>query len=678
MIFLNFHEFFSPPPLTQGIFAGVQSLHTFMETTCPANLKRHYHGMVLNMFTCNAQLYAPLSVIFNEFLFYHIVDSAATATQIINRYNAANFNGIINFIALDVVQVAAPDKPLPPFLNHLTFDEKYHKVFQLICEQIPETDQLDAIHNVNDLFDANTMIYVRDGAFSSIELTASGKLLQLYHRYVEFQGEIAALSGEITENRQNFDVVDGELKQSLTDLKQCKERGESIKQEQNAVLLIKQQISVAEKKIEAKEGTLSRHKNRLHEFNQSMERLKRELEQPFITDAESNAIETLDNEIGEIVMTNDRVLLEIRTFQSEQQHLQNHMQTNLLRRHDELDENLSVYSKKSTECSVREMEIEQLTKQLDESNSDQTTIDSQLEELKNAIVTLNKEIDDIKKKKIAAQGNQQQYMKEQTDLECHKKSLSDQLKRLISQAANGRMAISQTDFSGLTGSDMDHELKLARQHVDSYKKTNRFDDGLLATFRQEKVRLEGRRDELNHCGDRIEKAILEYDAKIQQVMGDTLDDLKARFGELFPAFVENGTADMEILSEKLHEESGTKDYAVGLDISAKFAVNEMNFEKLSLAERRIVALVFILTIQQLSGVPFFLFDCIDRVSLDISSVLWSFYSRFRRKLFKFQLEHGDSTRTLENSYKKHSQKIPLTSRSYPSHIIVNGLIIWIN
>lgn len=619
------------PLFSQGLFAGVKGMSIFMQTKCPDNLKQHYFGMVIDNFTCDSELHAPLSVLFNEFLFYHIVASAATATQIIKRFNAADFKGIINFIALDVIQLAEPDKPLPQFLNNLTYDAKYHKVFQLICEQIPDAAQFDTITNANDLFDANTMVYVRDGFISNIELTASSKWISLFHRYMELQRDFTRLSDEVSENDRNFNIVDQELKQALSELKACKDRGELIKQEQNALLLTKQQIAVAEKKIDAKEYTLSKHKNKLQEFRQSLELVQHELKQPFLTDAESTAIDAIDNEIDEIVAKNDRNLLEIRTFQSEQRQLQNHMETNLLRRHDELDDQLSVFSKKSTACSVHEMEIEQLKEQLDDSNTDQVIIDAQLEELKLTIATLTTEINEIKKKKIEAQANQQKYMKEQSGLECQKKGLTDQMKRLISQAADDRFAISQTNFNAMNGNDLDHELKLARQHVDSYKKTNRFDDGLLASFRQEKARLETRRDELIACGERIEKAILEYDAKIQQVLSETLDELKTRFGELFPAFVDNGTADMEIMTEKLREEGGGMDHAVGFNISAKFGVNEVNFEKLALPERRIVALVFILTIQQMSGVPFFLFDCIDRVSLYTSFIFDNFlhYGHFR-------------------------------------------------
>lgn len=290
------------------------------------------------------------------------------------------------------------------------------------------------------------------------------------------------------------------------------------------------------------------------------------------------------------------------------------METNLRRRHDELDEQLSVYSMNSNECDQREMEIEALKTQLTNSKFDQVAIETQRNEIKLHLTVLNKTLDEAKLKKIEAQEKQQKFVKEKKSLELKKKVLVKLLEDAVAKAATERFEISKADFSKYNEHELLEEMKLAQKHIDSYKKTNSFDDNLLSTFRLEKTRLASRRMEIIDNSKCIKAAIQEYDRKIIQAIKDTLASVQKRFTELFGLFVENGEAHMDMNVEQIIDDNGELNTSNGLGITATFGTTTMPFEKLSLPHRRITALVFILTIQHLSEISLLLVDSVDRVS----------------------------------------------------------------
>lgn len=570
--------------------------------------------MVIDNFTCDPSHYTALSALFRDFLFYHIVDTPQTATEITKLYNAAEYFGKIHFFALNVIDEVDSSIELPAFLSQMNYDQKYHKIFKLICEKIPNSGQSDTVQNADDLFNSNALIYELDGMINSPDLAAPSKCIQLNQRYTELRGENEKLANETREKQQSFDVADVELKQALSDLRKENERFAIIEREQFTLSAIKQQILGAEKKVESKESTLSKHKGALHNAKLLLDGWQKELKEPLLNESEATAVDTIIAEINEISTKKDRTQLEIQTFETKQTQLEFRMETHLRRRHDELDEQLSVYSMNSNECEQREMEIEALKSQLSNSKFDQVAIQTQRNEIQLHLTALNKTLDEAKKKKIEAQENQQKFLKEKKSLEFKKNELAKILENVIAKAATERFEISETDFSRYNENEWKEEMKLAQQHIDSYTKTNSFDNNLLTTFRREKIRLASRRVELIDNSKCIKAAIEEYERKIMQTIKDTLASLQKRFAELFGLFVENGVAHMVLDVDKIIDDNAELNNCNGLGITATFGTTTMEFEKLSLPHRRITALVFILTIQHLSDAFFLLVDCIDLVS----------------------------------------------------------------
>lgn len=608
-----------------------------MQTECPAHLKRHYFGMVVENFTCDPELNEPISALFGDYLFYHIVDSPATASEILKLYNASESKGQVFFFALSSMADVDPNtEPPSPFVESLTYDATYDKVFRFICDEAPNNDELDA----GDLFDADMAafiqngaflnadvgpsrkcIYARDGAFLAMDLDASSKCIQWYQRYRELRTEIDGINRELLDSQQSLGTVDDDLKKALDAFKKAKERSTLVVGESAGLARLREQIKTAEKKVEAKETTLGKHKTKLQSLKETLERLTKELTLPLLAEPAKKLVDAIDAELAEVCTEDGRVRLEMQTFEAERVHLQNDMQTNLLRRHDALEDQLSAYSENVTECTRNERQIERLTAQLTDSSRDQASAVAQLTELNATVVTLNKELDEWKQKKADAQAQQQSFMKEQATLERQKSELVDKLSKLVGEAANARAKVSAADHTTLTEGEVSQELQIARQHVRSYRANHHFDNDLLATMRLEKGRLEARRDELHEHGKCIEKAILEHEQKMHGALSDTLRDVQMRFSRLFGTFVENGTATIEMKSEQLHEHGHGKEHTVGLSMTASFGAKALDFEKLAPPERKVVTLAFILTIQQLNGAPFFLFDCVDRVSFGRGSSL---------------------------------------------------------
>lgn len=194
-----------------------------MQQKCPDELKQWYHGMIIDNFTCESELYEPLSVLFGEYLFYHIVDTPEAASEIIKLFDAEDLPGDANFIAMSILDNNESDENQPQFLSQLSFDDKFQKIFEHIASDSSLFDQFDSIQSEQDLFMFDIMIYSRGGALMDLNISSKKQSINLYQQVSGIQDGINALKHDIRANNYNIDSLKSKIKDTFDEFSKQKE-----------------------------------------------------------------------------------------------------------------------------------------------------------------------------------------------------------------------------------------------------------------------------------------------------------------------------------------------------------------------------------------------------------------------------------------------------------------------
>lgn len=155
---------------------------------------------------------------------------------------------------------------------------------------------------------------------------------------------------------------------------------------------------------------------------------------------------------------------------------------------------------------------------------------------------------------------------------------------------------------------MEQELQEVDHQLTVFKKTNRFDFDRLENFKIDQQRLNLRLVELKKNGVDLNRVIVSMNAGHEKATSETMSQLQASFTYLFHRII-----DREECAGHLELQSNENDQK--LDILCTFSDIEMPFESLPLTEKRVVALIFILSVLQSSPYAIYLLDHIDEVRI---------------------------------------------------------------
>lgn len=131
----------------QAIYNGIESVRTITKEN--AELSKKYYGLIIERFTCDADLHKIIDVVAKTKIFYHIVDTDQTATKILKAMNQKNLPGSPIFMPMNRIQNV--DSPITDkqrgVINRLTFDPEFASIMRnifgrvLICRDLEHAAQ---------------------------------------------------------------------------------------------------------------------------------------------------------------------------------------------------------------------------------------------------------------------------------------------------------------------------------------------------------------------------------------------------------------------------------------------------------------------------------------------------------------------------------------------------------
>lgn len=607
----------------QSIFEGYKSMKTFMQRKSSNELKRGYFGLVIESFECDhSTVQNSLPKLMGEYLFYHIVDTPQTAMQIISGFNAANLAGEVNFFVLSLLETYDCDEH--DILPHLSFDAKFKNVFQKILSEKP-SDLGEFMSNSTSMQAMDSEYTEPNGSLDEMETHSDASFLDLYQQQQQLTDMEEATRYELSENSYRMDSTVSQINETSDVLDKQQHTMSQIQQIQSSIARITHEINSCEMQIQSKQTELAKRAAKVNELTESIEHYEKEMTLELLTEQEVRAVQLIQTEIVEKRMHLQRVNGRIKELQDTRDGISEYYEHSLMSRFSVLQEQSMTHSHNSSELSrqsqlrLESEQIEQQTKRtLIEVRAQMTQLQSESEAKKTVLRELEQQ-------KIKTEGMQQFVFRELDDWKVQHQHLIAELNRLRAQKPYDATKIHNPDIVDMTEEDIDNNLSIARYQLRTYDNTNSFDLNLLEKLKRDRLNFMQRRNELARMEQKIMLFMEKLESNIKTSIKNTFDKLAERFSENFTKFIPNGCGRL-VLVEELNVQCqgggeivqrdgiGSINDAIGLDIFTRFGEQEQSFDNLFGQERRVTALIFIISMQQLSPTPFYLFECIEEVT----------------------------------------------------------------
>ncbi|XP_055303754.1 structural maintenance of chromosomes protein 3-like [Sitodiplosis mosellana] len=601
-----------------SIFDGFKSMETLMQKATN-ELKCRYFGRVIDNFSCDDPVkHELLPNLMGVHLFYHIVDSAETATQILSRLNAANLPGEVNFFALDIIDSYEFDEN--DVVSSLTFDAKFQKVFEKICCESPSNPK-DMANRSNDTISVSSLdsgFIEENGAIIGVELATDINSMELYQQHQDLADMEEATRYELSENSYRMDSTMEQISETSTTLEQQHQAMSHIQQVQSSVAQITKAINLCEMRIQTKQTELEKHETKVNGLAEAKNRYETEMKSELLTERETKSIESVEIAIVAKKVELQQVIAEIKNWQKKRDTIFDYHENSLMTPYSVLEEQSRTHSDNLAELNRQTEMLLQSEEAKRQAAEELVQIRRQVAALRNEHESKRVALKDSEQEKITLEQSQTYLFAALDDMKLQVQNLSTALIRLREQKPYDATHIHNPDIVQMSEEDIDNHLSIARYQLKTYENTDNFDLNMLDTFTKERENFMRRRFELTQMESKISQAMAKMEASIKTSIRNTFYELAKHFSTNFKRFVPRGAGKLQLIEAASAENDDAlmqnrNQEAIGLNIFARFDQSEDQFDHLFGQKRRVVALVFIISMQQLCPAPFYLIDCIEEL-----------------------------------------------------------------
>lgn len=606
------------------MFEGIKSMESFMRKASNG-FEQRYFGRVIDNFTCDDPIMQQsLPNLMGEYLFYHIVDSPETATQIMSSLNAGDFPGEFNFFVLNIIDRCDFEKH--DTVSRVSFDAKFQKIFEKICCSLPSID-VDLENVSNDPLSqvtSDSNFIERNGALISTNIDKHNNSIELYQQQKELVDMDEATQYELSETSYRMISTIEQINETSGVLEQQHQTMSHVQKMQCALAKTTQAINLCEGHIQIKKADLQKHEAKVEELTESKDRYENEMKLSLLTEQESKSIESIQNKIIAENVRLHLVASEMNELKKRREVISDYFENSLMSRYSVLEEHSMIHSNNASELNLRKEELVQ-SKEL------QRQTDANLIENQNGLMRLRGEhgekkltLRDLEQQRSKIEGMQPLLFAELNKMNAQQQNCIAVLHRLRAQKPYDATQIHNPDIVDMSEEEVNNHLNIARHQLKTYDNSNSFDMNVLKTFTNDRENFMRRRVELSQLESKIRLVMNKIEASMKTSFQKTFHDLAKRFSKIFVRFVPNGSATLHLIKEE-NDQIGSVvptgneivkskiQEAVGLNIMARFGETAESFDSLFGSKRRLVALVFIISMQKLCVTPFYLFDCVDEV-----------------------------------------------------------------
>lgn len=609
---------------TQSLFDGFKSMDKFMERKCVDDLKQRYFGRIIDNFECNdPNLHRSLCDSMNEYLFYHVVDSPKTAMQILAGFNAAKLPGEVNFFALNIIDTDEFERP--EILSHFKFDAKFQKVFEKIFSELSfDLNGFQSREASLHSADLGCEFIEENGSFRGIKIVNDNSV-ELYQEQQQLADVDEATHYEISENACRMQATVQSINKTSQILDERRMTLSQIQQIQSSLADVTQAVNASNARIHSKRNDMQKHEAKLQEITETKVRYENELALDFLTPQEKKTVEATQAAIVAKRSRIQEMSSEISRLIEKRRAFSDFLKRKVMNQYNELEAQSVIYSNNSTELIRQEQKLAQVEETKRKAETSLSGIRAQMHELSGELASMKLMLKELNDAKSALQVKQQNMFAEMDTKKAHHTILTAELNRLKGLKPYDATHIHNEDIIGLSENDIDNQLNIAQHQIKTYQNTNCFDLRLLDTFTKDKEDFNRRRAELTQFESKISTAMEKLEMSISEAIRNTFGELAKHFSANFMKFVPGGSARLHLVEAPINQmENGRDHEIVGVDIFVRFQQTEKRFADLLGHERKLVALVFIISVQQVGASSFYLIHNIDKVIENFTSFLFAY------------------------------------------------------
>ena len=198
-------------PGMKQVFTGIQSVHKLLESR--DDLRDGYHGILLDLFSCNDKVNIAVEQAVGMKVFHHVVSSDRVATRILKELNRRNLPGVFNFIPINRIKAKAwpEEEETDTFkmVDKLVFDDDYEEVMKFVFGGVLVCRTLEAAVSVSR---KTRMLCVTlegekaegRGVLSGGYLPADRNKINAYCTFMDCHGRMEELATEISQEQDDL------------------------------------------------------------------------------------------------------------------------------------------------------------------------------------------------------------------------------------------------------------------------------------------------------------------------------------------------------------------------------------------------------------------------------------------------------------------------------------------
>ncbi|KAI5740388.1 hypothetical protein M8J76_003261 [Diaphorina citri] len=596
-----------------------------------AELADQYYGQVIENFTCSETIYTAVEVTAGSRLFFHIVESDKVGTQILKEINNQNLPGEVTFMPRNRLHDAIA------MVSRLSYDEKFDKSMRYIFGKTLICRKLENATGISKRYGLDCITVEGDQVSSKGTLT--GGYYKNNRSKLEIQKQRKSLQGQIKDTEEELGKLKNELKDLETQITAVVSESQKIETKNSKaktnyeklmadIRFEKEELQGIERYQVPKERSLNQCTVNLSAMETTKEGLESELHQELMSQlsvADQAEMDNLNDEIKRLTNENKAAFSNRLKFEKEKNKLENLLENNLRRRHEELVR------------ALQEISVEERKRTLVNSKSELKTIEERMAVLKNELKTLDKKVSDAMKKQKIAQEELESYRKKEREAQEKLETDTKDLSKVSSKQAMFRQKMEECrtkihDLGTMPSNDMTNkymaysqknlfkELENANSHLKKFSHVNKKALDQFLSFSEQKDKLMNRKEELDRGEEKIKELMTALEQQKCEAIQFTFRQVAKFFTEVFKKLVPGGSAELVLKardgsfmgSADLMDQDSSNYHGVGIKVmfTNQGEMREMN--ALSGGQKSLVALAFIFAIQKCDPAPFYLFDEIDQ------------------------------------------------------------------
>ncbi|KAH7716577.1 chromosome associated protein [Aphelenchoides avenae] len=669
---------------------GINSVNTVLEQMRQNNrngryddVLNGYYGPVIDLFDCENTYYRAIEVTAESRLFYHVVENDQVAMKILKQINEQDLRGEVNFYPLNRVTAKArrgvQDAEARPMLEVMDFDGKFDVVFRCIFANACFVRSLQAGQRVakNENFDCVTL--------EGDQVSRRGPMTGGYADLKRSKLDLSKTLRTLTDQRQQ---VEADISKASEKSAACATNVEKLRLEiqntERELYAIRQTHKQNRRSVapcpsdsidlRCSKAQLVHLSNRVRELKAHRGMYEEQLGTDFhsqLSASERDLIEQLQAEIKAKRAQLDDVSRQRSTVENKKQRLENQLQSNLLRKRENLT------------AAIQDISMEEKRHRLQAESAEIKVINERLRDIMIKLNDLDELLGDYEAQREEFVHEIEQHQEKKRELESKVDDFAKQADLFCTKMANIQAKREEylkkiREIGTLPGDAMvgryanqslkqlDKKLTECVNELKKYENVNKKALDQFVRASGQKEELQKRVDELKHNQKSIEDLLTVLENRRYETLRLTFKQVAKNFFEVFQKLIPAGRGDLimktantsaadESAADELDLEARTRDqveHFCGIGIKVSFTdksgeTREMSH--LSGGQKSLVALAFIFAIQKCDPAPFYLFDEVDaaldaehRRSVaamihDLSNTAQFITTTFRAEL----LEHAD-------------------------------------